>query len=213
MKIVRRSFLLGSALAGLFGHPAACLAAAEDQAAPVARIYMFRGLFGIFSLGIDKLAAKLRGAGYEPSILGWEQWGLASNEIIANQRRGDTGHTILIGHSLGSNSTVQLANSVASEKIPIDLIVTFDMTQPLAVPANVERFINFYQNNGVGRRAVAGPGFQGDLSNVDLSADHSLDHLNIDESEKLQLLVVNHVFDVTLQQTQQVPARRRSKVL
>jgi hypothetical protein len=213
MKIARRRFLLGSALAGLIGSPSACLAAAEDQAAPVAKIYMFRGLFGIFSLGIDKLAAKLRAAGYEPSILGWEQWGFAASEIVANHRRGDTGATILIGHSLGSDSTIQLASSLAPEKVPIDLIVTFDITQPLAVPANVERFINFYQTNGVGQRAVAGPGFRGELNNVDLSADHSLDHLNIDDSEKLQLLVVNNVFNVTFQQTQQVPVRRRTKVL
>jgi hypothetical protein len=212
MKIARRSFVLGSALGALFGHPTTSLAA-EDQSAPVARIYMFRGLFGIFSLGIDKLAAKLREAGYEPAILGWEQWGIAANEIIANNRRGDTGHIILIGHSLGSDSTIQIANNVVLENIPIDLIVTFDITQPLEVPANVERFINFYQNNGVGQRAVAGPRFQGQLSNVDLSADHSLDHLNIDESEKLQQLVVNNIFDVTFQQTQQVPVRRRTKVL
>jgi hypothetical protein len=213
MKIARRSFLLGSAAAGLFGHAATSIAAVEDQIAPEAQIYMFRGLFGIFSLGIDKLAAKLRAGGYEPKILGWEQWGIAANEITTNNRRGDTGHIILIGHSLGSDSTIQVANNVAPERIPIDLIVTFDITEPLNVPANVERFINFYQNNGVGRRATAGPGFQGQLSNVDLSADHSLDHLNIDDSERLQQLVVNDVFDATFQQTQQVPARRRTKTL
>jgi hypothetical protein len=213
MKIARRSFLLGSAAAGLLGHTAASLAAVEGQLAPEAQIYMFRGLFGIFSLGIDKLAMKLRAGGYEPTIFGWEQWGIAANEIVTNNRRGDTGAIILIGHSLGSDSTIQVASNVASERIPIDLVVTFDITQPLQVPANVERFINFYQNNGVGRIATAGQGFQGQLSNVDLSADHSLDHLNIDESEKLQQLVVNDVFDATFQQTQQVPARRRTKVL
>ncbi|HLL27534.1 MAG TPA: alpha/beta hydrolase [Xanthobacteraceae bacterium] len=212
MKITRRIFALGTALAGLLAIPAA-LADTEEKAAPEARIYMLRGLFGIFSLGIDKLAAKLRAQGYDPIILGWEQWSLAATEIVANHRRGETGHTILIGHSLGSDSTVQIANSVAPQKIPIDLIVTFDITEPLEVPANVEFFINYYQNNGVGRRAIAGPGFRGQLDNVDLSADHSLDHLNIDESDKLQQLVVARVFDVTFQQLQQVPARRKTRSL
>ena len=210
MRISRRA-LLGSALGGAFARPA--LAAVEDQAGPAAQIFMLRGLFGIFSLGIDKLAEKLRAEGFEPTILPWEQWGLAASAILASHRRGETGHIILIGHSLGADSTIQIADRIAAEKIPVDLIVTFDITQPLAVPANVERFINFFQNNGVGRRAVAGARFQGELSNVDLSADHSLDHLNIDESEKLQLLVANDVFNVAFQQTQQVPARRRTKTL
>ena len=39
------------------------------------RIYMMRGLLGIFSLGIDSLAAKLRAQGYDPQILGWDPWG------------------------------------------------------------------------------------------------------------------------------------------
>lgn len=211
MKIERRTFLLGSALTGLLGRQA--LAAVEDPLAPAAQIFMLRGLFGIFSLGIDKLAGKLRAEGFEPTILPWEQWGVASAAILDGHRRGETGHIILIGHSLGADSTIQIADSIAAEKIPVDLIVTFDITEPLAVPANVARFINFFQNNGVGRRAVAGPGFQGELSNVDLSADHSLDHLNIDESEKLQLLVANNVFNVAFQQMQQTPARRRTKVL
>ena len=213
MKIARRNFLLGSALAALLGHPSSLFAAAGDEAALRPQIFMFRGLFGIFSLGIDTLAGRLRERGYQPVILGWEQWSLAANQIVAGHRRGDTGHIILIGHSLGSDSTIQLASNLGPQQIPIDLIVTFDITQPLQVPANVEHLINFYQSNGVGRPAIAGPGFQGQLDNVDLSNDHSLDHLNIDKSEKLQLLVVNNVFNVTYQKTQQTAARRRGKVL
>ena len=212
MTIARRDFLLGSL--GALAAPTIARAAVEERLpAPQAQIYMLRGLFGIFSLGIDTLAGKLRAEGFEPTILGWEQWGIASNAILADHRSGGSGHIILIGHSLGSDSTIQIASSVMAENVPIDLIVTFDITQPLAVPANVVRFINFFQHNGVGRPAVPGPGFVGQLSNVDLSNDHSLDHLNIDESEKLQRLVVNNVFNVTFQQTRDVPTRRRTKVL
>lgn len=174
------------------------------------RIYMLRGLFGIFSLGIDQLAAKLRAQGYQPIIVGWEQWGFVANQIVTAHESGETGHIILIGHSLGSDSTVQIADAVAKKNIPIDLIVTFDITQPLQVPGNVVRFVNFYQNNGFGKPAVAAPGFTGQLENIDLTADKTLGHVTIDESAKLQAVVISKVYDITFQQTQQVAARRRT---
>lgn len=213
MKTLVRSLSVAMALAGALSGSALdarAQAQAPVLAAPQAQIYLVRGLFGVFSLGMDQLAIKLREQGYEPRLIGWEQWGVASNEILVNGRGGNAGQIILIGHSLGADSAVQIADSVAKQNIPIDLVVTFDITQPLQVPDNVERFINFYQENGVGKRAIAGPGFQGQLSNVDLSADRSLDHLNIDESVRLQQIVVNKVFEVTFQQAQQAPARRKT---
>jgi hypothetical protein len=175
------------------------------------RIYMMRGLLGIFSLGIDSLATRLRQAGYNPQIYGWDQWGNIASEILDNNRAGETGQIILIGHSLGSNSTIEVANAVAQANIPVDLIVTFDITQPLQVPRNVLRFINFYQRNGFGERAQPGYGFTGELQNIDLTADNSIDHGNIDEIPKLQQAVVDKVLEITIQQTKRTPARKRGK--
>ncbi len=76
------------------------------------------------------------------------------NDIIAGHRNGDNAHVILIGHSLGSNAVVQVADRLASNGIPVDLAVTFDITEGLRVPLNIACFINFYQNNGFGRPAV-----------------------------------------------------------
>lgn len=188
------------------GAPAVGISTADT------RIYMLRGLFGIFSLGIDQLAAKLRAQGYQPIIVGWEQWGFVANQIVAASQNGETGHIILIGHSLGSDSTIQIADALAQKNIPIDLVVTFDITQPLQVPNNVVRFVNFYQHNGFGRQAVAAPGFSGQLDNVDLTADKTLGHVTIDESARLQAIVIGKVYDVTFQQAQQVAVRRRGVV-
>lgn len=175
------------------------------------RIYMMRGLLGIFSLGIDSLAARLRAAGYDPQILGWDQWGQIASEILAANRNGDTSQIILIGHSLGSNSTIQVANAIQQQNIPVDLIVTFDITQPLQVPRNVQRFINFYQYNGFGERAVPGYGFTGELQNIDLTSDSSIGHGNIDEIPRLQQAVVDKVLEITIQQTKKTPARVQRK--
>ena len=59
---------------------------------------------------------------------------------------------VLIGHSLGANATFQIANALDAQNIPIELIVTFDATDPLPVPKNVLHFVNFYQNNGFGKK-------------------------------------------------------------
>jgi len=206
------------ALAGVlvFGLLAAGAKEASAQQAGArsgqqARIYMMRGLLGIFSLGIDSLAGKLRAQGYEPQILGWDQWGQIASEILANNRNGDTSQIILIGHSLGSNSTIQVANAIQQQNIPVDLIVTFDITQPLQVPRNVQRFINFFQNNGFGERAVPGYGFTGELQNIDLTADSTIGHGNIDEIPRLQQAVVDKVLEITIQQTKKTPARVQRK--
>jgi hypothetical protein len=77
----------------------------------------------------------------------------------------------VIGHSLGADATIQIANALDQQNIPIELIVTFDATHPHQVPKNVLHLVNFYQNNGFGKRISPGPGFKGELTNFDLTAD------------------------------------------
>lgn len=203
--------LLGAALLLPLGGSSVSEASAQSAAnpGPAARIYMMRGLLGIFSLGIDSLAVKLRAQGYDPQIFGWDQWGSIASEILANNRAGEKGQIILIGHSLGSDSTIQVANAIRQSNIPVDLIATFDITQPLQVPRNVVRFVNFYQNNGFGKIATPGYGFNGELVNIDLTADTSISHGNIDEIPRLQQQVVDKIVEITTQQTKRTPARKR----
>jgi hypothetical protein len=204
-------FVACAMLLPLSGSGSRAVAQTGANAAPQVRIYMMRGLLGVFSLGIDSLAKRLREQGYHPRIFGWDQWGTIASEILANNRAGETGQIILIGHSLGSDSTIQIASAVRQADIPIDLIVTFDITQPLRVPSNVQRFVNYYQDNGFGKVARPGYGFTGELVNVDLTGDRTVTHGNIDEIPRLQELVVDKVFQVAFQQTKKMPARQRMR--
>jgi pimeloyl-ACP methyl ester carboxylesterase len=181
--------------------------AMQDQA----DIYLLRGLFNIYSLGMDSLAEKLRAQGYAPTVTTWDSAAAVADRIIADHRKGDTRHLILIGHSLGSNAVVQIANQLAPLGIAVDLAVTFDVTEPLVVPANVERFINFYQRNGFGREASPAPGFTGEFSNLDLTGDTNLSHTNIDESPRLQAFVMNRVYELMHAHVRTVDARRKKK--
>lgn len=165
-----------------------------------ARIYLLRGLFGIFSLGMDQLAAKLSAQGYNPNLLSWTDASVVVDQITAARRGGDNSPVILIGHSLGSNAVVGIASQLNGQSIPVDLVVTFDATESLQASANVKRFINFFQYNGFGRPIAAGPGFKGVLQNVDLSADKNITHGNIDEAGTLQQVVTDRIFEITNQQ-------------
>ncbi len=88
--------------------------------------------------------------------------------------------------------------------------MTFDITEGLRVPLNVERFVNFYQNNGFGRPALEPAGFSGEFSNVNLSNQTQLDHGNIDNAPQLQQFVYQRIYEITHSHVQTRVAKRKT---
>ena len=164
-------------------------------AAPV-QVDLFRGLADIFSRGMDTLTDKLNRQGYSARVYSTNGWQAVAQRIAADYARGRKDIVVLIGHSLGANATIQLANALDRSNIPVDLIVNFDGTEPLQVPKNVKHVVNFYQNNGFGKRLSPGPGFTGELSNIDLTADANLSHTTIDKSPRLHAQVIAKIVDI-----------------
>ena len=72
--------------------------------------------------------------------------------------------------------------------VPVALAVPFDAKQSYATPSNVGRLLNL-THAGYGYMS-RGVGFQGSLSNVDVSSDGSIDHLKIDKSPRLHSQVL-----------------------
>jgi hypothetical protein len=72
--------------------------------------------------------------------------------------------------------------------------VPFDAKQSYATPSNVGRLLNL-THTGYGYMS-RGAGFQGPLSNVDVSRDPSIDHLNIDKSPRLHSQVLAAILAV-----------------
>jgi hypothetical protein len=205
-RITRRDFTAFAAGAALAAIPLGTVFSqqrAPHNRAPAlqveqAQIYLIRGLFGVFSSGMDQLAAQFKAQGYSNvSLWSWTDVDQIAHDIIAGHDNGDNAHVVLIGHSLGSNAVVQVADRLARASIPVDLAVTFDITEGLQVPLNVLRFENFYQNNGFGRPAVEPAGFTGEFNNINLSGDTRLDHGNIDNAPQLQQIVMKQVYDIT----------------
>lgn len=211
-----RRVLASVLFAALLAIPAA-IDAVSQHSRPAAtqtehaQIYLIRGLFGVFSSGMDEMTAQLKAQGYSNvTIWSWTDVEQIAHDIVAGHQNGDNAHVILIGHSLGSNAVVQVAQRVARAGIPVDLAVTFDITENLEVPDNVSHFYNFYQNNGFGRPALEPAGFRGTFSNVDLSSQTQLSHGTIDNAPQLQAFVRQQIFDLTHTHVTTVAARRKA---
>ncbi len=153
-------------------------------------VYLMRGLFGIYSLGMDSLAQKLQANGYRAQVLGYESWAVVVQSINQNYEKGHRGPVVVIGHSLGANAVFDVANQLHERKIPVLLGVIFDATEPRQVPANVDTFMNFFSTkDGFGKRAMPGPGFNGVLENHDLTAT-GIDHVTIDELDPFHKMII-----------------------
>jgi hypothetical protein len=178
---------------------APALAQSAKPPAPTAgpvQVDLFRGLADIFSRGMDTLTDKLNRQGYSARVYSTNGWQAVAQRIAADYGRGRKDIVVLIGHSLGANATIQLANALDRSNIPVDLIVNFDGTEAHQVPKNVLHVVNFYQNNGFGKPLSAGPGFHGELSNIDLTADKSISHTTIEKSPRLHAQVIAKIVDI-----------------
>jgi hypothetical protein len=157
------------------------------------QVDLLRGLADIFSHGMDTLADKLGRLGYSAQVYSTHGWQSVAQRIAYKYSRGHKDIVVVIGHSLGANATFDVANALDRQNIPVELIVTFDATSPQPVPKNVLHFVNFYQENGFGKRVSPGPGFQGELTNIDLTADMGLSHTTIEKSPRLHAVVMQKI--------------------
>jgi len=160
-------------------------------------IYMMRGLFGVFSQGIDALAAELNQTGYQAEVYDWSAWEQVASTIAQRYQGGHRGPVVIIGHSLGANAVINVATNLLTQEIPVELGVTFDATDPGQVPDNVAMFINFWAKDGFGQPVQPAPDYTGQLQNFDLSGQPGIDHTTIDSMEPFHQLVITKLDDMT----------------
>jgi len=198
MKLVAAAWLIAFST-GAFAQAKQTTAQVQGRAAAgpaQVQVDLLRGLADIFSRGMDTLAAKLNQQGYSARVYSTNGWHSVAHRIADKYSRGHKDIIVIIGHSLGANAMFDIANQLDRQNIPIELVVTFDATQPQPVPKNVLHLVNFYQQNGFGKPVSAGPDFKGDLTNIDLTADTGLSHTTIEKSPRLHLVVMKKIEDV-----------------
>ena len=159
-----------------------------------AHVYLLRGLMNIFSLGMDNLAEKIQRRGIYATVHNHTEWQTLADNAAAAYHAGKEGPIIIIGHSLGADAVMQMSAYLGQKGVPVALAVPFDARGSYATSRNVRRLLNL-THAGYGYMS-RGAGFQGSLSNVDVSRDGSIDHLNIDKSARLHAQVLAAILEV-----------------
>jgi len=157
------------------------------------RVLLLRGWFGVFSTGMDSLADELRANGIDAEVAGHLHWSTAVADILRERSEGRSGPLILVGHSQGANNVIDMARTLESHNIQVDLLVTLAPFMQDPVPGNVLRAINYYQSPGWGAPLAPGLGFRGRLSNIDVANDLTITHITIDKSARVRAEIVREI--------------------
>ena len=182
----------------LFAALALTLALFASSAANAeTRVYLLRGWFGVFSTGLDGLAADLRSKGIKAETVGHLAWRATVANIIKARNAGTLGALVLVGHSQGANNVIEMARLLEKEKIQVDLVVTIAPLLQDPIPSNVVRAINYYNSPGWGAPVFADAGYHGKLSNINLGGDLGLAHMAIDKSPQVQAEITRAILAVS----------------
>ena len=150
-------------------------------------VYLLRGFANVFSRGLDDLGRKMRARGIQAQVLNHSRWPEIATIIAADRRKP----VVLIGHSLGGNAVVLIAERLKRAGVPVRYLVTFDATSPRPVPSNVGKATNYYYGRGsLGESLRPGPGFRGRLKNIDVSKGAKVSHFNIEKQPSLHRQVI-----------------------
>ena len=154
-------------------------------------VYLLWGLLNVFSLGMDDLAAKIQARGISASVHNHSEWQTLADAIIAKHKAGNRAPIVLVGHSLGADAVMFMGEYLGKSGVPVALIVPFDGTGSFAASSNVARVMNLTQRDYAHMRR--GAGFRGELSNIDMSGQPGIDHVNIDKSARLHAMVLSKI--------------------
>jgi hypothetical protein len=157
-------------------------------------VYILSGGFGVFSTGLAKLKAQLKEKGVTASLVSYQSWRSVSQKIIDHRSKYGRKPVVIIGHSLGANNAILIANALKKKAIQVDLIVSLASTAPMMVPSNVRNVVNFYFKSGGWGGVFQGESdFAGALNNKDMSTQPGIGHFNVDDNPELRDQVVRSV--------------------
>jgi predicted alpha/beta hydrolase family esterase len=156
-------------------------------------IYLVRGLGGLTS-GMNLLGTSMRQAGIDVKVVGQSSWQSVVTQIVADQKAHGRKPVILIGHSLGANAIIRIAQSLKTSGIAVDYMVSFAAASPKPVPSNVRKVTNYYFSSGaLGKILVADKDFQGSLQNLDYAKKPGIGHFNIEEQPDIHRDIIRNV--------------------
>jgi hypothetical protein len=195
--IARRALTLTIAAGIFFGsacHRATARGVGKTGANRPYEVYLLKGLADIFSSGMDFLQAKLRARGIVGEVRSHADAEELAQSAIAKWRGGARGPIIIIGHSLGADAAITMAQRLGAAGVPVALLVTFSPVDSAPVSANVARAVNYFQSSSAWHGQITkSAGFRGALENVDLAQTLGITHFNIEKAEQLHAATIAKV--------------------
>lgn len=136
----------------------ACFALSSDSYArqrahanPAARggthLYVLLGL-GNNSPGLTEFGSRMEQRGIPTTVQNHADWPALAQDAIEQYKAGRLRSIEIVGHSLGGDAAVEMAEELGKAGVPVQLVVTLDPTGSSAVSANVRRAVNFVPRYG-----------------------------------------------------------------
>src|SRR5262245_64589161 len=186
-----RAAVLAVALLGLSIGAGAAQGTSTSKAGE--HVYLMRGAFNVFSLGMDELAAKLQRLGIYATVENYLGWSQIVDQAAAEYQSGRVKNIILVGHSSGATAVTAVAARLGERGVPVKLAIGLDPTTRVFAAGRVERYINYYAPGGMGTLVDKGKDFHGNLQNVSTGGEPGVGHFNIDKNQALQDRVIRDI--------------------
>jgi hypothetical protein len=161
-------------------------------------VYLLRGAFNVFSLGLDEIADNLRVQSINATVHNYLVWPMLADEATADYKSGRVRTIVLVGHSSGAVAVTSMAALLSQRGVPVKLAIGLDPTSPMTASGHVDRYVNYYIANGYGWAVERGPQFAGVLQNIDLEKMPDIGHFNIEKNHELQQKVIREIRAATL---------------
>lgn len=175
-------------------------------------VYTLRGLFDIFSTGMNSLATKIhKQLGLTATPMSYLEAKRLSAHLIKSYQSGQLQRPIiLIGHSYGADMLITVAEDLNETHIPVDLIIAIDNTKNQIIPENVRTYYNINSGPSILHglipwgRALKGASKKTKIVNIDLMRDKGIfyvNHFNIDKLPAVQAYIIEIIKSVRLEKT------------
>ena len=179
------------------------ISAAQTTSRPGEHVYLMRGAFNVFSLGLDQLAARLQQLGINVSVENYLAWSRIVDEAAAEYRSGRVQNIILVGHSSGATAVTAVAARLGELGVPVKLAIGLDPTTRTFAAGHVVRYVNFVAPGGMGTVVDKGRDFHGVLQNVTIT---TAGHFDIDKNQALQDRVIAEIRTAVAGRPARIPA-------
>ena len=170
----------------LFAAVFSVLALFSQTAGAATHIYLLKGFANIFSTGLDTLANKLVARGYNAEVHSYISIGQLADEA-ARRQKANKDAIIIVGHSLGADAAVSMAEKMQKKGAKVLLLVTFGPDDQFEAPSNVAHVLNFYLGE---EKIKKGPRFRGTINNVNLNGSDGINHFNVEKIKRLHTKVI-----------------------